>query len=60
MMSFAYLGDMKRVEEEYKRGKTLVGDTWVWGDILISGARLTSGNIVSREEIPAIPMFDPI
>jgi tetratricopeptide (TPR) repeat protein len=51
MHSLAFIGDMKGAEEEYESGKAMFGDGWFLGNILITLARLGSGQTVSRDEI---------
>jgi TolB-like protein/class 3 adenylate cyclase len=60
ILNLGYLGDMERAEEEYERGKAIFGDQWIWGDFNITWLRLGAKDVVSRDDIPAIPRFDPM
>jgi adenylate cyclase len=52
MLNLGYLGDMERVEEEYRRGKEIFGDQWLYGNFNISWLRLGAKDILSINEIP--------
>jgi len=60
MLNLGYLGDMDRAEEEYERGKAIFEDQWIYGDIDITMLRLGAKDVLSINEIPEVPIFDPI
>jgi adenylate cyclase len=57
-----YLGDINKIEEEYKNGRELHGDQWamnynvIWN---LSLARLGTGHALSRDDLPySTPIFN--
>jgi adenylate cyclase len=60
MLLSGYLGYMNRAEEEYQRGKAIFGDQWDWGEGFITYFRLGVKDNVSINDIPELPIFDPI
>ena len=52
---------MERAEEEYKLGKTIFGDQWILGDLLIFILRLGSKDALSIHDVPeSLKTTDPI
>jgi eukaryotic-like serine/threonine-protein kinase len=51
LLTFGLLGDIRRAEEEYKRGRPLFGNQWFWGNVLISILRLGACQSLSRDEL---------
>jgi adenylate cyclase len=54
------LGDIQGAEEEYERGKAIFGDQWILGNLNIDMARLSAIDVLSFDEIPEVPIADPI
>jgi tetratricopeptide (TPR) repeat protein len=51
LLSLYILGDTQRAEEEYKRGKALFGDQWLFGDWTITFLRLDTNDVVSSDDV---------
>jgi adenylate cyclase len=60
MLISGYLGNNERAEEEYERGKAIFGDQWDYGHGYITNVRLGARKNLSVDEIPELPLFDPI
>lgn len=57
VLNLGCLGDMERARAEYKHGKEMFGENWIYGDFNIIWLQLDNQDGLS---IPEIPMFDPI
>lgn len=56
ILNLGFMNDLEQAEKEYKRGKSIFPDQWVYGDFNITILRLGSGKVLSQEDIPMLPM----
>jgi TolB-like protein len=54
MLSFTLLGDWKRSEMEYERGRVLFGKEWLWGNVFIMLIRLGTGRTMTMDILPEL------
>ncbi|MBN1625068.1 MAG: hypothetical protein JW944_00975 [Deltaproteobacteria bacterium] len=61
VLNLAFLGDVKRAEEEYRRGRELFNNQWEDGDITITNIRLGVDHSISSDEIIySDPTYDAV
>jgi adenylate cyclase len=60
MYNVGLLGDIQGAEKEYERGKAIFGDQWIIGDFYMAVTRLGAKDVLSINDIPEVPIYDPI
>jgi len=58
MLSFAFLGDINRAEEEYKHGRELFGDDWFHGNTFITYIHLGFDHVLINDIVYSSPIFN--
>ena len=60
MYNLGLLGDIQGAQKEYERGKAIFGEQWTLGDFFMTVIRLGAKDVFSINDIPEVPIFDPI
>ncbi len=60
VLNLGTLGNLEQAEKEYETYKRQFGNKWIYGDINITILRLGSNKQLTMEDIPELPMLNPI